>query len=244
MKALQLSGFYLWKLPDLRLLIKAIDAYGTEALPELIDALKDSKNADQVQEYLEVLLDRKQELNEDNLLKPLENAISNYKTRELQKEVLAKYVKKHEGRGLEEWPPLPRIQYPKQVDTYNSFTVIEDNYLLRTTHKVGFGNWNELHAGILFNFDLNFHEDFLNLSYFLASRAPTVLGQRVQYLLRSLGAFRVSDKTSAAPGSDDENKTVLGSVAQSDEEKAPPRRSTFKTAPRSKKAILIPEDDD
>ena len=39
MKALQLSGFYLWKLPDLRLLIKAIDQFGTEDLPELELAL-------------------------------------------------------------------------------------------------------------------------------------------------------------------------------------------------------------
>ena len=95
------------------------------------------------------------------------------------------------------------------MDTYNSFTVIEDNYLLRTTYKVGFGNWVNLHASILFNFDLEFSEDYLNLSYFLASRTPTMLGQRVQYLLRSLGAFRIQEKTSNHPGSDEENKTNI-----------------------------------
>lgn len=150
--------------------------------------------------------------------------------------MLEKYIKKHEKKLLEEWPPLPRIQYPKMVDTYNSFTVIEDNYLLRTTHKVGFGNWADLHASILFNFDLDFSEDYLNLSYFLASRTPTMLGQRVQYLLRSLGAFRIQEKTSNHPGSDEENKTNM-SIAPSEDD-LPAKKSAFKAAPKAKKSKL------
>ena len=190
-----------------------------------------------MREYLAVLLERKEELQEDGLLKPLDNAISNFKTRELQKQILAAYVGKHQDKSLEEWPPLPRIQYPKQVDTYNSFTLLEDNYLLKMTQEVGFGNWLDLNAKLLYNFDLGVSEKHLNLSYFLASRTPTMLAQRVQYLLRSLGAFKVQDKT--APMSDEEHKSH-SVVVPSDEEKPPvaskAKKSAFRGGPKTKKA--------
>lgn len=43
MKALQYSGYNLWKLPDLRLLIKAIDLHGTDNLPAICESLASTK---------------------------------------------------------------------------------------------------------------------------------------------------------------------------------------------------------
>ncbi|XP_045832721.1 ISWI chromatin-remodeling complex ATPase CHR11-like isoform X2 [Trifolium pratense] len=164
------EGFSSWSRKDFNTFIRACEKYGRNDIKSIASEME-GKTEEEVERYAEVFRERYKELNDyDRIIKNIERGES----RIARKDEIMKAIGKKLDRYKNPWLEL-KIQYGQNKGKlYNEEC---DRFMICMTHKLGYGNWDELKAAFrmspLFRFD-----------WFVKSRTTQELTRRCDTLIR------------------------------------------------------------
>ncbi|GAU11111.1 hypothetical protein TSUD_197350 [Trifolium subterraneum] len=164
------EGFSSWSRKDFNTFIRACEKYGRNDIKSIASEME-GKTEEEVERYAEVFKERYKELNDyDRIIKNIERGES----RIARKDEIMKAIGKKLDRYKNPWLEL-KIQYGQNKGKlYNEEC---DRFMICMTHKLGYGNWDELKAAFrmspLFRFD-----------WFVKSRTTQELTRRCDTLIR------------------------------------------------------------
>ncbi|WOH15939.1 hypothetical protein DCAR_0935487 [Daucus carota subsp. sativus] len=164
------EGFSTWTKRDFNTFIRACEKYGRNDVKAIASEME-GKTDEEVERYAEVFKERYKELSDyDRIIKNIERG----EARISRKDEIMKAIGKKMDRYKNPWLEL-KIQYGQNKGKlYNEEC---DRFMLCMTHKLGYGNWDELKAAFrtspLFRFD-----------WFVKSRTTTELARRCDTLIR------------------------------------------------------------
>ncbi|XP_063940291.1 ISWI chromatin-remodeling complex ATPase CHR11-like [Daucus carota subsp. sativus] len=164
------EGFSTWTKRDFNTFIRACEKYGRNDVKAIASEME-GKTDEEVQRYAEVFKERYKELNDyDRIIKDIERG----EVRISRKDEIMKAIGKKMDRYKNPWTEL-KIQYGQNEGKL--YTEECDRFILCMTHKLGYGNWDELKAAfrtsLLFQFN-----------WFVKSRTTTELARRCDTLIR------------------------------------------------------------
>nr|XP_017227158.1 PREDICTED: ISWI chromatin-remodeling complex ATPase CHR11-like [Daucus carota subsp. sativus] len=164
------EGFSTWTKRDFNTCIRAFEKYGRNDFKAIASEME-GKTDEEVQRYAEVFKERYKELNDyDRIIKDIERG----EVRISRKDEIMKAIGKKMDRYKNPWTEL-KIQYGQNEGKL--YTEECDRFILCMTHKLGYGNWDELKAAfrtsLLFQFN-----------WFVKSRTTTELARRCDTLIR------------------------------------------------------------
>ncbi|CAN1238808.1 ISWI chromatin-remodeling complex ATPase CHR17 [Linum grandiflorum] len=164
------EGFSSWSRRDFHAFIRACEKYGRDDIQSIASEVE-GKTEEEVEKYALVFKERYQELNDyDRIIKNIERG----EARISRKDEIMKAIGKKLDRYKNPWLEL-KIQYGQNKGKlYNEEC---DRFMICMTHKLGYGNWDELKAAFrtspLFRFD-----------WFVKSRTTQELSRRCDTLIR------------------------------------------------------------
>ncbi|KAL8158050.1 hypothetical protein AgCh_002674 [Apium graveolens] len=164
------EGFSTWSKKDFNSFIRACEKYGRNDVKGIASEME-GKTEEEVGRYAEVFKERYKDLNDyDKIIKNIERG----EARISRKDEIMKAIGKKLDRYKNPWLEL-KIQYGQNKGKlYNEEC---DRFMLCMTHKLGYGNWDELKAAFrtspLFRFD-----------WFVKSRTTIELARRCDTLIR------------------------------------------------------------
>ncbi|WJX96102.1 hypothetical protein P8452_77348 [Trifolium repens] len=164
------EGFSSWSRKDFNTFTRACEKYGRNDIKSIASEME-GKTEEEVERYAEVFKERYKELNDyDRIIKNIERGES----RIARKDEIMKAIGKKLDRYKNPWLEL-KIQYGQNKGKlYNEEC---DRFMICMTHKLGYGNWDELKAAFrmspLFRFD-----------WFVKSRTTQELTRRCDTLIR------------------------------------------------------------
>ncbi|KAK1387617.1 ISWI chromatin-remodeling complex ATPase CHR17 [Heracleum sosnowskyi] len=164
------EGFSTWSKRDFSTFIRACEKYGRNDVKGIASEME-GKTEEEVERYAEVFRERYKELNDyDRIIKSIERG----EARISRKDEIMKAIGKKLDRYKNPWLEL-KIQYGQNKGKlYNEEC---DRFMLCMTHKLGYGNWDELKAAFrtspVFRFD-----------WFVKSRTTIELARRCDTLIR------------------------------------------------------------
>ncbi|XP_074339857.1 putative chromatin-remodeling complex ATPase chain [Apium graveolens] len=164
------EGFSTWGKKDFNSFIRACEKYGRNDVKGIASEME-GKTEEEVERYAEVFKERYKDLNDyDKIIKNIERG----EARISRKDEIMKAIGKKLDRYKNPWLEL-KIQYGQNKGKlYNEEC---DRFMLCMTHKLGYGNWDELKAAfrtsLLFRFD-----------WFVKSRTTIELARRCDTLIR------------------------------------------------------------
>ncbi|KAL8100335.1 ISWI chromatin-remodeling complex ATPase CHR11-like isoform X2 [Apium graveolens] len=164
------EGFSTWSKRDFSTFIRACEKFGRNDVKGIASEME-GKSEEEVKRYAEVFKRRYKELNDyDKIIKNIERG----EARISRKDEIMKAIGKKLDRYKNPWLEL-KIQYGQNKGKlYNEEC---DRFMLCMTHKLGYGNWDELKAAFrtspLFRFD-----------WFVKSRTTSELARRCDALIR------------------------------------------------------------
>ncbi|WOG83380.1 hypothetical protein DCAR_0102555 [Daucus carota subsp. sativus] len=164
------EGFSTWSKRDFNTFTRACEKFGRNDVKGIASEM-DGKSEEEVERYAEVFKKRYKEISDyDKIIKNIERG----EARISRKDEIMKAIGKKLDRYKNPWLEL-KIQYGQNKGKlYNEEC---DRFILCMTHKVGYGNWDELKAAFrtspLFRFD-----------WFVKSRTTLELARRCDALIR------------------------------------------------------------
>ncbi|CAN0855904.1 ISWI chromatin-remodeling complex ATPase CHR17 [Linum grandiflorum] len=164
------EGFSSWSRRDFNAFTRACEKYGRNDI-ESIATEMEGKTEEEVERYAKVFMERYKDLNDyDRIIKNIERG----EARISRKDEIMKAIGKKLDRYKNPWLEL-KIQYGQNKGKlYNEEC---DRFMICMTHKLGYGNWDELKAAFrtspLFRFD-----------WFVKSRTTAELSRRCDTLIR------------------------------------------------------------
>ncbi|KEH32270.1 putative calcium/calmodulin-dependent protein kinase chromatin remodeling ISWI family [Medicago truncatula] len=164
------QGFSSWSRKDFNTFIRACEKYGRNDIKSIASEME-GKTEEEVERYAEVFRERYKELNDyDRIIKNIERGES----RIARKDEIMKAIGKKLDRYKNPWLELKILYGQNKGKLYNEEC---DRFMICMTHKLGYGNWDELKAAFrmspLFRFD-----------WFVKSRTTQELTRRCDTLIR------------------------------------------------------------
>eukprot|EP00658_Telonema_sp_P-2_P000140 TRINITY_DN10043_c0_g2_i1.p1 TRINITY_DN10043_c0_g2~~TRINITY_DN10043_c0_g2_i1.p1 ORF type:complete len:965 (+),score=286.55 TRINITY_DN10043_c0_g2_i1:52-2946(+) len=164
------EGFQEWSKRDFNNYVRACEKFGRAALEEVVKEVE-GKSAEEVKEYHVVFWKRYKEIAEfDRIIKKIEAGEEKIQRRQEIEQIL-----KHKVLGSKD--PYNQLKINYGQNKGKAFNEEEDRYMICSTQKLGYGNWEELKAAIRSAWQFRF-------DWFIKSRTPTELGRRVDTLIR------------------------------------------------------------
>ncbi|GAX78211.1 hypothetical protein CEUSTIGMA_g5653.t1 [Chlamydomonas eustigma] len=164
------QGFGGWTRRDFNMFVRACEKFGRNALTQIAGEIE-GKSEEEVRQYSKVFWQRHKELSDwEKVTKNIERGEQKIQKFHDNQNAIASKLAKYKNP----WQELKLVYGPNKGKAY---TEDEDRFILCMTHKLGYGQWDELKAEVRKSWRFRF-------DWFFKSRTPQELGRRCDTLIR------------------------------------------------------------
>eukprot|EP01116_Phalansterium_solitarium_P005922 TRINITY_DN181_c1_g1_i1.p1 TRINITY_DN181_c1_g1~~TRINITY_DN181_c1_g1_i1.p1 ORF type:complete len:1111 (+),score=402.66 TRINITY_DN181_c1_g1_i1:110-3442(+) len=169
------QGFSTWSRKEFNAFVRGSERYGRGAYAEIAEQEVQTKTEQEVRRYAKVFWQRIDELPDaERIKRNIEKGEARLARTAEMGRALEEKIKRYKDPERE-----LRIAYSSSGGKGKAYTEEEDAFLVLTTHRLGYGLWDELKLEIRRSWQFRF-------DWFLKSRTPQELNRRVDTLIRCI----------------------------------------------------------